>query len=161
MAPGKSCDGHLLSSISTDSCRQVTWVKAAVTPPAPWSCVVAAQNTVIVGRHQRLLLGLTVTLTWAWKQTFLKSIFPKSQALPQAASVPPTSHTEVGLGLKKPSTTVHPNVRTRGRVPVPVKAAIEITAFCTVSAGSYESEAFWHKALTSVHVVRITSDRRT
>lgn len=81
MAPGNTCDGDLLSSISRDSCRWVTRVKLQWSPPAPWSCVVGAQNTAIVARHQRLLLELTAALTLSWKKMFLGSIFPKSWSL--------------------------------------------------------------------------------
>lgn len=165
MAPGNTCDGDLLSSISRDSCRQVTRVKLQWSPPAPWSCVVGAQSTAIVAGHQRLLLELTATLTLSWKKMFLGSIFPKSWSLlrhhPSLLQFLCISHTWGWLRPEETPHTVHPDLRTRGTVPVPTKAAMEITALCTVSAGSYESEAFWHPTLTSVHVVRIMFDRWT
>lgn len=81
------------------------------TPPTPWFCVLGAENTVILGRQQRLLLALTVTLTWMEeKKTFLKSPFSSPGLCSGITPVcfisyaPPTP--EVGLGLKKPSNTI-------------------------------------------------------
>lgn len=110
------------------------------TPPAPWSCV-GAQSTIILGRHQRLLLGLTV-MKENVPQINIFQVLVCAQAPPQSAPVP--MHLP-HLRLEKLSNTVHPDLRTRGRVPVYIKAAVEmedVTALCTVSAGSYDSKAY-------------------
>lgn len=88
---------------------QTGYERRLQTPPTPWFCVVGAENTVILGRQQRLLLALTVTLTLMKENVPQVNVF-QSWSLLCTTSVcvsscaPPTP--EVGLGLKKSSNII-------------------------------------------------------
>lgn len=100
------------ASLVTAADRLHEW-RLQWTLPAPWSCA-DAQSTIILGRHQRLLLELSV-MKENVPQINIFQVLVCAQAPPQSASVPMhLPHQR----LEKLSNTVHADLRTRGRVPV-------------------------------------------